>query len=202
LPGNYVYSESVQSSKGNSSSTLQERVANESNANGELRQSVTDTTSDNSGNSTQEISWRGDGLYLRTEDFSFGGMSFSCALNPPLQALAYPLAVGRSWMLRSSCPITVFSQRVNVTLQGTAKVSGVDRVLVGGEAVDVWVIDSNVDITGTGGFNFTGHQTATRRLAPRQGLAVSESSTTTISLSQGPPMVATESRQLRRLEPT
>jgi hypothetical protein len=129
-------------------------------------------------------------------------MTFSCLLNPPIQELVYRLAAGKQWALRGSCQISVAAQPVIVTLRGTARVTGFDRVLVGGQAVDVWVIDTNLDITGSGAFNFTGHQTATPRLAPRQGLAVTEASVTSVSFGQGAPTVVNESRQLRNLQPS
>src|SRR5579864_8947865 len=45
-PGTYVYTASEQSGRGSSSTTLDEQVLTESDVSGELRQSVTDTSSD------------------------------------------------------------------------------------------------------------------------------------------------------------
>jgi hypothetical protein len=196
-PGAYIYRASAQRGNESSSTTLTERVTTESSANGEVRQSLTDTSSDGSLDARQEVSWRSAGLYLRSMDLGFGGRTYTCAFSTPVQELALPLAVGRQWPIDGTCTVTFNGAQDTVRLHGSAKVGGIERVVVGGQAVDVWVVDASFDIIGTGAFAFTSHETGTRRLTAK-GVVVTDQSTIT-----NVPFVGTvsEKRQLRSLKP-
>jgi hypothetical protein len=197
-PGTYVYSASGQSGRGSSTTTLNEKVVTQSNATGEVRQSVTDTSSDGSGTTRQEVSWRSTGLYLRSMDLGFGGSGASCTFVTPVQLLALPLAVGKQWPIDGTCTVTFNGAQDTVKLHGSGKVSGIERVAVGGQPVDVWVVDASFDITGTGAFAFNSHETVTRRLTA-QGVVVTDKSTTTNVPFAG---TISEERQLRSLKPS
>ena len=197
-PGSYVYTASGQSGRGSSTTTLTEKVANEPTTNGEIRQSVSDVSSDGSFDAHQEVSWRANGLYLRSLGLVFGGTTYTCAFTGPVQELALPLAVGKQWPIDGTCTVTFNGAQDTVKLHGSAKVSGIERVAVGGQAVNVWVVDASFDITGTGAFAFNSHETATRRLTA-DGVVVTDKSTMTNVPFAG---TVSEERQLRSLKPS
>jgi hypothetical protein len=197
-PGTYVYTASVQSSRGTDTTTLTEKVVDESNTGGELRQSVTDTSSDNSANGHTEVSWRSNGLYIRSQDFTMGGSTYTCTFASPVLELSLPLAVGKQWPIQGTCVVTFAGQQETVKLNGSAKVSGIDRVNVGGQAVNVWVGDSAFDIVGTGAIPLDIHEMLTRRLTAA-GVVVADTSTMTNVPFTG---TVKETRQLHSLEPT
>ena len=196
--GSYVYTASGQSGRGSSSTTLTEKVLDEANANGELRQSVSDSSSDGSFDAHQEVSWRGSGLYLRSMSLGFGGGMYACAFSTPVQELALPLAVGKQWPIDGTCTVVFNGAQDTVRVHGSAKASGFERVAVGGQAVNVWVIDAAFDITGSGAFAFNSHETATRRLTAG-GVVVTDKSTITNVPFAG---TVSEERQLRSLKPS
>ena len=197
-PGSYEYTASGQSARGSSTTTLTEKVVNEPSANGEVRQSVSDMSSDGSFDAHQEVSWRPNGLYLRSMALGFGGGTYTCAFITPLQELALPLAVGKMWPIDGTCVVTFNGAQDTVRLHGSAKVSGIERVAVGGQAVNTWIVDASFDIVGTGAFAFSSHETATRRLTTL-GVVVSDKSTVTNAPFAG---TVTEERQLRSLKPS
>lgn len=202
--GGYVYAETIQGRDGDRSATVHEAVAGEPSPSGEVRQSVTDNGSDassgQSASSHREVTWRSTGLYLRSEDFTFGGNTYTCTFASPVQELALPLAVGKRWALEGTCALTVFGQPITLKLSGTAHVSGFARAQVGAQAVNVWVVDSTFDVTGSGAYSFTLHQTSSHDLAPAQGLDVAETSTNTTTSPRGSDTF-TESRRLQSLQP-
>jgi hypothetical protein len=202
--GTYIYTETVHGRDGDHATDVTERVANEPGPPGEQRQSVSDSGNDpNSGQSAsshQEVSWTSSGLYLRSEDFSFGGSSYTCTFSTPVQELALPLSVGRQWLLQGTCPITVFGQPITIKINGHGNVSGYARTQVGSDVVDVWVVNTVFDVTGSGAYSFTLHQSATHYIAPAQGLDVAESSTNTSNSPQGSNTFS-ESRKVHSLHP-
>jgi hypothetical protein len=197
-PGTYVYTANVQSARGNNTSTLNEKVANESNAGGELRQSVTDSSSDNSVDGHTELSWRSNGVYIRSQDFTMGGSTYTCTFASPVLELALPVAVGKQWPIQGTCVVTFAGQQETLRLNGSARISGIDRVNVGGQAVNVWAGDSAFDIVGTGALSINIHETLTRRLTA-SGITVSDTSTMTNVPFAG---TVKETRQLHSLKPS
>ena len=196
-PGTYVYTASAQSDRQSSTTTLNETVVDESNTNGELRQSVTDKSSDNSLNARQEVSWRAVGLYLRSMDFTFGGAPITCNFVSPVLELALPLAVGKQWPVQGMCTVSYSGAQDTVKVQGAAHVSGVERVAVGSQPVDVWVVDGAVDLIGSGTFPFDIHETR-HTLVTGQGIVAADKSTMTNVPFAG---TVTADRELRSLKP-
>jgi hypothetical protein len=200
-PGSYFYNESIQSSEGTSNSTLTEKISGEASPPGETRQAVDDSdSSSQSANAHSEVSWRSNGLYLLSQTFTVAGGSYNCAWSPSIRELIRPLAAGSRWAFQSSCVVTIFGRAINLKLTGSADVSGTERLQVGSSVVDVWVIDSTIDVNGSGAYTFSLHQVSKHRFAPRQGLEVVESSTNTMTSAQGT-STTMEQRQLRSLQP-
>jgi hypothetical protein len=175
-----------------------DRYRREGTAGGDTQASVTVSSLCPPGSVRTEVAWNASGYYVRAQTIS-GSL---CTWTPPLATILVPLAVGKQWSLTSTCTYRL-SSKGNVTLRLTGKVSviGTARVKVGGTAVDVWVVDSNVDISGTAGSTeFTIDQASSQRIAPAAGIPVFEQRTTTQTLA-GRTTSLVQRRQLETLQP-
>ncbi len=97
------------------------------------------------------------------------------------------MAVGKAWTIQGSCEFSVYGQPINLHLTGTGKVTGKERVSVGGVAVDVWDIAVNYTMTASNaGFGtFTITLNGVDRFAGSRGLVVEEDDDTSVSSPNG-----------------
>ena len=199
-PGSYAYTETINGD----SRPLTEAVSNQGSSGGQLNQSLVDSSTDANGKPTtvrRDQYWQADGLYVRSTDFAFGGYTVSCHFATPVHELVLPVAVGKQWQVKGTCPVTVAGAPDTLTFTGTVKVTGVARVAVAGQAVNVWVLASSLDVTGTGAIPFTAHQDGTVQLDAAEGQQVTEATKTVVKVGTST-MTGDESRQLKALRPS
>ena len=182
----YDYSASGQGSQSGESGTLTETVQTTSTSGGVTRQSLTDTGSP-SVSQNRLVEWRPTGYFEIQRDFNFNGQSAQCTWKPAILELPAPLAVGKQWTISSTCNVVVYGQPVNVKITGTAHVSGKQRVKVGADAVDVWVVPSDTTIVASSPAigTFTIHSVGTSQVSGRLGLLIDQDSNDTVTSSQG-----------------
>lgn len=142
-----------------------------SNAGGVVRQSLSGVGSVGSGD--VETVWNGQGWTWERINASANGQSSSCAFEPPLQTLPQPVKTGASWSFDSRCTFTYGATTVVVHVQGSGKVTGADRVDVGGTLVDVWVVERQQKVTVSyGGKEYPSEGKSTEKWSPAHGLLV------------------------------
>lgn len=145
------------------------------------------TTEGERGELKQHLLWRNDGVTLRRTSGTGadgGGGGGGCDWEPDVRQYAFPLSEGAAWTGEGSCTLT--SERGSVTIKQSvnAKVTGRERLTIGGEQVDAWIIEG-VDTTTIG----SGARSAKREsryrewFSPAHGLMVKRIATTT---AQGP----------------
>jgi len=186
-PGTYTYDLSSDGGQGSAPTTFTQKVTTEATSGGTTRQSVVDNRNGGSGNIDQEVEWSAAGEVQRHTTFNVGGQSGRCDWNPPIQELASGLAAGKAWDIRGTCHFLLFGQPITVDLVGRATVTGRERLQVGQDAVDVWVITDTTDatVTTTTAGTYRIHHVATDRVSGRLGLLVEEDSTDTASSGSG-----------------
>ncbi|MGI8792681.1 MAG: hypothetical protein ACR2H3_05830 [Acidimicrobiales bacterium] len=199
--GTYNYETTVDGKAG--PSTL--KVEAKAGGPGETRQFQ--TIKGESNELKNEVVFKADGLFLAASSGSSGGgLAGDCDWEPDLLVLKLPLSVGSSWSADSGCsgqsPYGPYTLKAH--FEGT--VTGTARVTVGGQGVDVWLIDGKqrIDITATyQAQEFQAVQEATTKTsyAPKQGLTVKEESTSTSTSPQGSRTQKTV-RQLKSLTPS
>jgi hypothetical protein len=200
--GTYRYHVSIKSSEGNDEEDTDYRVEDLARGPDGPRQLHTLRTQQ--GAQTSEMSWRAAGVYIDRQAFNFGGGTTDCDWDPDILALVEPMAVGKTWTAKSHCSTTAHTQIGDVPLDLditlTGKVTGTERVLVGGEPVDVWVIAGTINIHGTssGSEVLTEKGTYTTKLAPKVGLETLRYDDLDITSPQGSGH-ATSDRQLLSL---
>ena len=158
-PGNYTYRTKFDGQA--SAGTFTTQVKDESEAsyryesapsvNGEVRDREKTESSgssggfDFSGNADRERAWRGNGMFITTENSGGGGggesVQSSCDWEPDVQELAFPLKQGTTWSWNSSCESKSENFDSKQTWRGQARVTGVQTASVGGREVRVVVIE-------------------------------------------------------------
>lgn len=201
-PGTYTYDLSSDGGQDSGSTSFTQKVTTEATSGGTTRQSVVDNRNGGSGNVDQEVEWSSAGEVQRHTTFDAGGQSGRCDWNPPIQELASGLAAGKAWDIRATCHFLLFGQPITVDLAGRAAVTGRERLQVGADAVDVWVITDTTDatVTTTTAGTYRIHHVATDRVSGRLGLLVEEDSTDTASSGSGT-RTARSHQALRSIHP-
>jgi len=203
-PGTYTYRVTEHTESGDSNSTVTELVSAQPGGPGDVRRRVRDSSdSGNRPTVTEDESWWPDAMLLVDQSFTFGNQSASCQWSPPIETLALPLGLGHRWAFAGSCAFSVYGQQVTLKMSGTAAVNGKERVRVGPNTVDVWVIGTTADIvfqSATGQPYGTVHEVATSRFAPPQGLIVTVTTQNSAS-GGGRSGTSTETRELVSLRP-
>ncbi|MHB8664272.1 MAG: hypothetical protein ACYDH6_16450 [Acidimicrobiales bacterium] len=190
-PGTYMfsYTYSGRGSDPPTSGDLAEKVTTTASAAGVTRQSVVDNGPDANAARNRTVEWRPSGLYEIQEVLNFNGQSATCTWTPPVLEAPVGLAIGKTWTLTGSCQMSLYGQPVSLHLSGSAKVTGKQRVMVGRDAVNVWLTSASYTATATNPAfgTFTIHSDTVDKLAARLGLTVEEDATTTGSSANSAP---------------
>jgi hypothetical protein len=187
-PGRYEYTET--DSSGPKTSTL------DITSHGGGKQ----TENTDSGSAIDEVEWRPDGKYELATTFSFQAGSFRCDWNPDFVQYKFPLRRGSSWKVLTSCHPNAQS---TITLSGSSRVSGQQRMTVGGVTVDTWILLTDAKITFSGnGTSFSESLQDEDHFAPRYGITVREIQTTTDTDPSGQQTHNKTTRELKSLKPT
>jgi hypothetical protein len=204
--GTYRYHVSTKSSQGDNEEDAPLKVEDLAAGPNGPRQRHTLTTKQ--GDQVDEMSWRSGGVYLDRETFNIAGTATDCDWNPDILTLAEPVAVGRAWTSKSHCSATAhtrdygdFPLDLNITLTG--KVSGTERVQVGTDLVDVWVVTGTIDIKGTSSGSEVLNEKGTyiSKFAPKAGLEVARHDDLQITSPQGNDHAVSD-RRLLSLQPS
>lgn len=199
--GTYTYTVTVD---GESSEATQTVEAMSGAPAGETRQAQ--TTKTKQGDVRNQVRWAADAVYLEsTSGSGGGGPGGDCDWNPDVVLLQLPLAKGKGWVSESSCSGQSAYGPYTLKARFESSVTGTARRTVGGEAVDVWVVQTkrHIEITAQyqgQQFNVTEDGTSTTFFAPRQGMTVREESSSTASFPTGQRKTTT-TRDLQRLTP-
>lgn len=126
-----------------------------------------------------EVSWRGDGVYVLSTVITFGENKGTCDWTPDTLQLKLPIAKGTSWESASTCNMTgIGPTPIPLNRRLTGKFLEVRRVRVAGQVIDVWAIEATEQLDGGG-------QKVDRAgitlFSPKHGVAVSSSGTVTSS---------------------
>jgi hypothetical protein len=150
-----------------------------------------------SGQLDATLSWPGSAVLVTQILAHAGAVSYTCALSPPVEMAASPLAVGGAWSSDSTC--SVAGGTVHWTEQD--HVTGSDTVQVGGVSVLTYLIAASRTITFTSGTGtVTTSTSASDWFAPSLGLEVRDQSTTTTT-SGGTSKTGTSTLQLDSTQP-
>ena len=188
VPGTYVYDYTASSGSDTQSGALNEKVSTTSTSGGVTKQTVVD-----SGNASlaqnRLVEWRPAGYFETQRTFMFNGQTAQCTWNPAIQELASPLAVGKQWVLSGTCQVTIYGQALTVKLNGKASVTKKERLKVGADSVNVWVIVGSYDAVASSPTigTFTIHDDSTDRVAARLGLLVESDAAETVSTGSSAP---------------
>jgi hypothetical protein len=143
------------------------------------------------------LSWPGSGMLVAQIVLQNGTTSYTCAMSPPVEAEASPLAAGTAWSSDSTCPVA------GGTVRWTEKdhVTGADTVQVGGVPVFTYLVAVSRTITfANATYSITSATSASSWFAPSLGLEVRNQSTTT-STSGGQSKTSTSTMQLESTRP-
>lgn len=199
--GTYTYDVTVDGEQSESTHLVE---AGDPAGGGETRQVHTRKGKD--GELKNQVLWKADGLYLEKTSGSGGqGVSGDCDWNPDILVVKIPLAKDTRWVSESGCSGTSPYGPYTLKARFESVVSGTARITVGGQGVDVWVIDTTqrIDITAQyQGQQFTATQEGTSKnfYAPKHGLSVREESQSTASSPAGQRKTSS-TRVLKSLSP-
>jgi hypothetical protein len=147
-PGKYRYRSTSTDDKGEKQTReTQSTIADISKDADSLRQSVTSNfgSGENSGESSQEVEWKADGLYAIGFKSKTPQGEFGCNWEPPRLTIKTPLKEGLEWKTDSTCTTTTTFQGQSRTqkthLISSAKVTGKQTVEVAGKKLEVFVIE-------------------------------------------------------------
>jgi hypothetical protein len=187
------------------SGTLDEKVTTTASAGGTTRQTVVDSGPDVHASQNRTVEWRTSGYYEVQRTFNFNGQSATCTWSPSILEAPTGLAVGRSWALTGSCTVNAYGQSIAIHLTGTAKISGKQRVMVGTDAVNVWVLNVNYTATASNAVigTFTIHYDGVDKTAARLGELVEEDANETVTSQQSSqPQTAHTHEALKSIHPS
>jgi hypothetical protein len=202
--GTYRYHVGVKSPDGDDEEDTTFKVEDLAAAASGARQRNTLATSQ--GDQVTDVSWRAAGLYFDRQTFNVAGGTTECDWNPDVLAVMAPLALNRTWSGKGHCSTVAHTQFGAIPLELdvaiTGKVVGAERVLVGTEPVDVWVVTGTLEVKGNSSGAEAIHEkgTYTSKLAGRLGLEVFRHDEIQISSPQGSGH-ATSERRLLGLQP-
>lgn len=138
--GNYPYRLTTNGPNGRSERETTTVVTDVGRNGGEVLQRIKLETEQ--GTLDNDIVWRSDSVVVLKTVIEAGGQRIDCDWNPDLVQAALPMAVGKTWKSDSSCATTAFGQQMTIKSTGSASVVRTERVKVGGQDVDAWVIES------------------------------------------------------------
>ena len=176
----------------------------------ETRQRMT-ITGEN-GEFRNEVSWLKEQMLVRRSTIVSGQFQLDCDWTPDFMQAQYKngkLSKGDSWSADSSCQTTANNVPITVRQQLQATVGDLQRMVIGGEKVDVWAINftHKLEVSGTapppgGQFSSTTESTGTSFFSPKHGLNVRETSRSKTTSSRGQPREDTSERELQSLKPS
>jgi hypothetical protein len=181
--GTYTY----HVTRGSDSSNTTVKVADDGRAADGVQQAITQNQGSES--ITNHVTWRSDGEVLRSTDFNSPQGSSPCDWQPDILQVKLPLAVGVSWDVDSSCQAVLAGTPTTTHEVFHAKVVRYEQLVVGGTAVDCWVLSRSEKTTLTSTqFNVDQQGTSTVWWAPSAGLDVrTETKGTVTSTYKGQP---------------
>ena len=188
--GNYPYRLTTDGPDGRSERETTTVVSDVARNAGEVLQRIKLET--DQGVLDNDIAWRSDSVLVLKTVIEIGGQRLDCDWNPDLLQAALPMAVGKAWRSDSSCTTTAFGQQMTIRSSGSASVVRSERVSVGGETVDTWVIEGTArnEVKGQT-VNQVVDTKSTTWFAPAIGMVVREVGT---SRSSGGPGQAPQER--------
>lgn len=166
-PGSYPYRARVTDAEGSFEIDGRIVVREAREVGGETHQEHLDIDEEY-GASSEEYVWRAEGVFLHAVGDGSGDTATRCDYEPDVLAYPAPLTVGREWAVDSSCRYEIEGEVFTDHLQGTARVARTDRLVVGGEEVEVYVIESRGQLRDGGTLEFE----ETEFFAPSVGLTV------------------------------
>ena len=126
-----------------------------------------------------EVSWRGDGVYVLSTVITFGDNKGTCDWNPDTVQLKLPIAKGTSWESSSTCQMTgIGPTPIPLNRKLTGKFLEVRRVRIAGQVIDVWAIEATEHLDGGGQ---SGDRVGTVLFSPKHGVTVSQTGKATTS---------------------
>ncbi len=138
---------------------------------------VTVTKAGSGFDSTNDTSWKPDGVRTLVSHFSFGANKGDCDWEPDALELKLPLAKGVAWTSDTSCMLTgIGPSPIPLSRSIKAEVTGLKRVKVASTVVDVWEIQRTETISGGGR---SGDTKATVLYSPKHGIEVDVQGTVT-----------------------
>ena len=117
----------------------------------EVHQQIESADTSTGGRVRNDVIWRGEGLVVTKSTFSGPQGDIECDWQPDMLEFPAPLAVGKKWTIESSCNTTAQGQPVRVERKANREVTGAEKLSVGGEAVDTWVVTGDDRLTITVG---------------------------------------------------
>jgi hypothetical protein len=127
------------------------------------------------GEITSEVAWRGDGKYVLETTFTAQQGGFRCDWDPDVLEYKLPLAQGTTWRIENSC---VVAQGFTIEIESTSRVTGSEKTSVAGQTVDTWIVYSEGTLTfRTPQGTSMQRVTADDRFSPAHGLSVRVSET-------------------------
>ena len=75
--------------------------------------------------------------------FRVQGNAGRCDWEPDLLQTVLPLKQGATWSSESSCTMTFGATPVTVKAQSSSKVTGLERRLIAGQVLDLWIVESS-----------------------------------------------------------
>ncbi|MDQ1396608.1 MAG: hypothetical protein QOG64_1867 [Acidimicrobiaceae bacterium] len=154
------------------------------------------------GNFRNNAAWSNKQLSFERSELTQGGASYSCQWQPATTEYAFPLSVGRTWSMDSTCSASAVGQAFSIRRVERSEVKGIAAVAVGGTSVTTWVIErtSTVTITTVNGKD-TNQSTTTEQFAPDRGLFVHRHIDSTETGPDGKPQPASTDVSLQSLDP-
>ncbi|MEX0875758.1 MAG: hypothetical protein WD646_00805 [Actinomycetota bacterium] len=148
------------------------------------------------GDIVTDVNWKATGKYIAK--LTFGNIE--CNFEPDILEIKLPLAAGSAWDIDGDCDI---APGVSMEFSGTSRVTGTERLSIGGTLVDTWKLRSSARITvNAGGDTSEQHITSDDHFAPAAGLYVRSTTKTTGSDPfTGEPSDSTTVEELESLTP-
>lgn len=146
------------------------------------------------GTQSQALAWRGDGVFLRLIDDGSGAEGNSCDYEPDVLLYPLPTTVGHAWETDTACADDPDGRR----LMMSSTVERADRITVGGEKVDVFVITTTEEGTEEEGSYAV---TQTTYFAPSVGLDVKTEADFRFDEDDGSTSEWNEEYELKTLKP-
>jgi hypothetical protein len=203
-PGSYTYRFEAESDDGPSEREA-EAVVEDLGPRGEAARRAV-TIEAEQGTIRNELTWGAERVLLERTTMQFGPQEIDCRWEPAIEQMRLPLGPGQRWESRSKCSTTAFGQPAELTRRAITRVTGQERIEVGGRSVDVWVLASRERTTAKGGtpaqpFDVVWETEATTWFAPGAGMIARQHSESTFTMNGGEPREASTRMELLSLDP-